>query len=162
MLSTADDRDPAATWEVASHGRRLAGYAVDCIVFYIFATAALTMAQRAGWLPPPPVADPPPQDYVLQLLLLMRGMQLLYYFFFEALTYRTPGKMLCQTRVMRVDGDDPGVGTIVARTLVRLVPFEEFSFLGALNGGWHDRWTGTCVVRRVDGLEEEGDPDDVY
>lgn len=163
MISTTDDLDPTATWEVASHGRRLAGYVADMFVLNILASAGLTGARLLGWLGPPPT-EPPPQSYLLTLLLFILGLHVMYYFLFETLTGRTPGKMLCQTRVMRLDGEDPTAGTALLRTLVRFVPFEPVSFLGALNAGWHDRWTGTCVVRRVDGLpaptpaDDEDDP----
>ena len=158
MILTADDRDPSATWEVASQSRRLAGYVADIIVLNILVSAGLTAARLAGWIGPPPT-DPPPQDYLITLLLFCLGLQLAYYFLFEALTFRTPGKMLCQTRVMRLDGEDPTIGTALLRTLVRLVPFEPVSFLGSLNAGWHDRWTNTCVVRRIDKLVPAQDDD---
>lgn len=164
MLTTADDRDPSATWEVATHGRRLAGYLVDLVVLNVLMSAALTVAHGLHLLPAAPVSvlpdNPAYQHYMQQVMLLALPVMILYYVGFEALSFRTPGKMVCQTRVMRPDGDDPTVLRVLARTLLRLLPLEQLSFLGPLNSGWHDRWTDTCVVRRVDLLaaeEEDGE-----
>ena len=35
---------------------------------------------------------------------------------------------------------------VFLRTLIRLIPFEAFSFLGG-SKGWHDEWSGTKVIR---------------
>ena len=40
----------------------------------------------------------------------------------------------------------PTYGQILGRTFSRFVPFEAFSFLPS-PVGWHDRWSGTRVVR---------------
>lgn len=69
-----------------------------------------------------------------------------YYVLFEAIFGRTPGKLITGTRVVTLDGAKPGFGQIIGRSFARLVPFEPFSFLGS-RGGWHDRWSGTRVVR---------------
>lgn len=159
MVPTADDLDPSATWEVATQGRRLAGFLLDLLVLNVLASTLLQLGRVVGWVIPPP-AEPPSTEYLVQLLLFCYALQVSYYFLFEALSYRTPGKMVCQTRVMHLDGADPSLGTALARTLVRLVPFEPLSFMGALNTGWHDRWTNTCVVRRVDHLGERQGADD--
>jgi uncharacterized RDD family membrane protein YckC len=70
-----------------------------------------------------------------------------YYLFFEGMFGATPGKMITKTRVVRTDGGKPSFGQIFGRTLARYVPFEPFSFFGGTPTGWHDRWSGTRVVR---------------
>lgn len=70
-----------------------------------------------------------------------------YYVFFETTFGATPGKMITKTRVVRVDGGKPSFGQILGRTLSRFVPFEPFSFFSSTSSGWHDRWSGTRVVR---------------
>jgi uncharacterized RDD family membrane protein YckC len=70
-----------------------------------------------------------------------------YYLFFEGTFGATPGKMITKTRVVRFDGDKPRFGQIVGRTLSRFVPFEPFSFFSNNSQGWHDRWSGTRVVK---------------
>ncbi len=162
LLSTPDDLDADATWEVVPTARRLAGGLIDLFLIAFLASGVLTAGRLGGWLTPPP--DDPATATLGELLpsqLVVLGIQMAYYFFWEALTHRTPGKLVCQTRVMGLDGEDPTVLAILLRTLVRLVPFEPVSFLGSQPGGWHDRWTRTCVVRRVDGqsADEASDAD---
>jgi uncharacterized RDD family membrane protein YckC len=69
----------------------------------------------------------------------------LYYVIFERMFLFTPGKLLVNTRVSMLNGSEPGVATIVLRTLVRLIPFEPLSCL--YNEGWHDELSKTKVVR---------------
>ena len=52
---------------------------------------------------------------------------------------------------LRVAGGRPEV---FRRTLTRFVPFDTFSFLGPKCRGWHDRWSGTRVVRDLAGDKE--------
>jgi hypothetical protein len=70
-----------------------------------------------------------------------------YYFAFETLWQRTPGKFITGTKVLTYDGTKPAAKTIALRTMVRFVPFEPLSLLGKEAYGWHDKWSGTVVVR---------------
>jgi uncharacterized RDD family membrane protein YckC len=70
-----------------------------------------------------------------------------YYLFFEGLFAVTPGKLLTRTRVVDARGGKPRFLQILGRTFSRLVPFEPFSFFNNPAVGWHDRWSGTRVVR---------------
>lgn len=72
-------------------------------------------------------------------------MLFLYYFIFETLTGRTLGKLITSTKVVTADGSKPDAMAIIRRSLVRLVPFEPLS--GNKNTWWHDRWTGTLVIK---------------
>jgi uncharacterized RDD family membrane protein YckC len=81
-------------------------------------------------------------DWVLGISLLI-----LYYFIFESIWQRTPAKFITGTKVVTYDGTKPTTGAIAKRTLIRLVPFEAFSFLGERVYGWHDRWSGTYVIK---------------
>lgn len=77
-------------------------------------------------------------------------MSLVYYTGFEASLGRTPAKFLTGTRVVATEGGPASVGQALVRSVVRLVPFEPLSFLfsrGRAPVGWHDRWSGTRVVR---------------
>jgi uncharacterized RDD family membrane protein YckC len=76
------------------------------------------------------------------------GLIIVYYLFFEGLFQATPGKMITGTRVVALDGSRPSFPQIVGRTFARFVPFEPFSFFSSTSEGWHDRWSGTRVVRR--------------
>ena len=41
----------------------------------------------------------------------------------------------------------PSVGTIAKRALIRFVPFDPISFGGQKVRGWHDKWSGTYVIK---------------
>ncbi len=145
MLINPHDADPSATWEVAGHSRRFANLFFDVVFLNLINGVLLTGLRMRGLFPPAPTEFS--SDYLLLTTLVGFPVQLFYYIFFETLLFRTPGKLLTGTRVMSLDGTDPSFGKIILRTLVRMVPFELLSFLGGLNEGWHDKWTGTCVVR---------------
>lgn len=74
------------------------------------------------------------------------GSIIFYYIFFEGLLSRTPGKFITRTKVIMKDGSKPDLGQIILRTLIRLIPFEIFSFIGKNPLGWHDKWSNTMVV----------------
>jgi len=80
-------------------------------------------------------------------LTLTAAYVFLYYFVFESICQRTPGKFITGTKVVTFDGTKPSLGSIASRTLVRFVPFDAFSFLGGRVLGWHDRWSGTYVIK---------------
>ena len=82
------------------------------------------------------------EDFLLNI-----GIFVSYYAFQEALWGRTLGKLITRTRVV-TEHDQPITWKhAMLRSLVRLVPFEAFSFLSSSQPrGWHDRWTGTKVV----------------
>lgn len=69
-----------------------------------------------------------------------------YYTFFEAVFQRTPGKFITRTKVVMPDGTKPSFGTIVLRSLCRLIPLEFISFFGDHSRGVHDSLPGTYVV----------------
>jgi len=71
----------------------------------------------------------------------------LYYIVCESLFSCTLGKLITRTRVVTNSGQRPSFLQIVGRSFARFVPFEPFSFLGGAPTGWHDRWSGTRVVR---------------
>jgi uncharacterized RDD family membrane protein YckC len=60
---------------------------------------------------------------------------------------KTLGKFITRTVVVDEYGEPPDFKAVLLRTLIRLIPFEVFSFFGA-DRGWHDRWTNTYVLRR--------------
>ncbi len=75
------------------------------------------------------------------------------YFVCEYFWQKTPGKFLTKTIVIDEYGNKPDVGSLLLRSLVRLVPFEAFSCLGDPSRGWHDKWSNTYVVKETE-LEE--------
>ena len=76
------------------------------------------------------------------------SLMLIYYIGCEFFFGFTVGKLITGTRVVNRQGKRPSFGQILGRTLSRWVPFAPLSFLGSNpEGGWHDRWSGTRVVR---------------
>lgn len=109
---------------LASTWRRLFNYVVDQVVVTVLLAALLRGEHTILW----------------SLLVVF-----LYYFVTEALFHRSPAKLLTGTRVVTQDNQDPTVGQIALRTLIRFVPFDPVS----LRAGtwWHDRWSKTRVIR---------------
>ncbi len=70
----------------------------------------------------------------------------IYYTTFETLTGRSLGKYVTNTKVVLYDGSKPTFSDIAARSLSRMIPLEQFSFLGELGKGWHDSISKTYVV----------------
>ncbi|MBI9060916.1 MAG: RDD family protein [Marinilabiliaceae bacterium] len=83
----------------------------------------------------------------LQEILISLLATLIFYIIFESLTGRSPGKFLTNTKVVDVNGNKPDFTTVLRRSLCRVVPFEEFSFFGGIDKGWHDKWSKTKVVK---------------
>jgi uncharacterized RDD family membrane protein YckC len=115
----------------ASQGARFVNFLVDSVASRILQGGFIAAAQ----------------DSALAVVGSM-GVMLGYYVFFELAFQATLGKLLTGTRVVTVNGGKPGLWQILGRTLSRFVPFEPFSFFSSTPVGWHDRWSGTRVVRR--------------
>lgn len=68
-----------------------------------------------------------------------------YYFLFEQFSGTTPGKLLTGTVVRNYDGSKPSVKRIFLRSILRIFPHDQLSFLcGA--AGLHDQLSKTKVV----------------
>lgn len=73
--------------------------------------------------------------------------RVVYYLLWETTTHRTPGKFITRTKVVSADGTPLTFRQLLGRTMVRIVPFELFSFFNNEGRGWHDRWSKTYVVK---------------
>jgi uncharacterized RDD family membrane protein YckC len=72
---------------------------------------------------------------------------LLYYVVSESLWQKTLAKFITKTKVVMRDGSIPPFANILGRSLARMIPFDNFSFLvGAYPIGWHDSLSNTIVV----------------
>ncbi len=81
------------------------------------------------------------------LVLLVMGLIYVGYYYFMETTYqRTIGKFLTKTHVAKLDGTKPSNGDILNRTLCRLIPFDNLSFLFA-SSGFHDKFSNTTVIK---------------
>ncbi|MDI1307770.1 MAG: RDD family protein [bacterium] len=89
----------------------------------------------------------------LENILLWTLMMFLYYAILEIFLARTLAKYITNTIVVMDDGTNPKLTEILARTLLRLVPFEYFTFLQGRKLGLHDEYSKTYVVKK-DKLEK--------
>ncbi len=69
---------------------------------------------------------------------------LLYFSVFETLFGKSPAKFITKTKVVDHRGEIPGWLDICGRSLCRIIPFDQLSFLFGQN--WHDRFSNTSVV----------------
>lgn len=70
---------------------------------------------------------------------------LIYYFAMEVNFQRTVGKFVTKTKVINEMGEKPTPIQILFRTLCRIIPLDQFSFLVARKG-FHDYLSNTMVV----------------
>lgn len=77
----------------------------------------------------------------------------IYYATLEILLSKTLSKYFTKTIVVMIDGSKPKPIDILGRTLIRIIPFEYFTFLRGTKPGWHDHLSKTYVVKK-DKFEE--------
>lgn len=71
---------------------------------------------------------------------------ILYYVILEMRFQRTLGKMLTKTKVVTINEEVPSSTDIIIRSVVRVIPFDHFTFL-LMRNGLHDRLSNTKVVK---------------
>lgn len=71
----------------------------------------------------------------------------LYYFINELLFKTTIGKLITRTKLVSINNSKLGLKTIFVRSLSRLIPFEQLSFLSSLPVGIHDSLSNTRVIK---------------
>jgi uncharacterized RDD family membrane protein YckC len=79
-------------------------------------------------------------------LVIAAGVTFCYYLFCETFTASTVGKFATGTRVVNAYGQKPTPKAILMRTLIRLIPFEVFTFVGEGAVGLHDSASKTYVI----------------
>jgi uncharacterized RDD family membrane protein YckC len=144
-VDVADPQAGTGDVQLATKWQRFANVALDHIIMYVMILVAVVTAAALM------VSDPTDPEMLLWIetysMPISLGVMLSYYMVFEGLFGWTPGKLITGTRVVTEAGTRPGLLQILGRTVSRWVPFEPFSCLGDPPEGWHDRWSGTRVVR---------------
>ncbi len=74
---------------------------------------------------------------------------LTYFIISEFYFQTTIGKILTNSLVIDIYGNKPTFKTILLRTLVRLIPWDIYTFIFE-DRGWHDKWTNTLVVNKAE------------
>lgn len=137
----------------ATTGQRFLHFLLDQIGFFILVIVFfMAFGIGASFVAPQIVedmgSDSTSPAVAILFYALYIGLFLLYYAGCETAFQRTPMKFLTGTKVVAENGGRPSFRQILGRNLARLVPFEPFSFLGGQRPvGWHDKWSGTRVVR---------------
>lgn len=125
-------------YEVATSGWRFLNMVIDMAGYYLLVFLVGTLIYATG------------QYRIIEGMndyLLGMALYLLYYVPQEALGGVTIGKLITRTRVVREDGRPVTLRDSLVRTVVRLIPFEAFSFLSQPRPrGWHDSWSKTKVI----------------
>lgn len=80
-------------------------------------------------------------DYIISYIVYY-----LFYVVLEGTTGRTLGKFITGTKVLSYNYERASLLQIMGRSLVRLVPFEQFSILFGKEGMWHDQASNTITV----------------
>ena len=122
--------------EYASKGARFAHYIIDTIACYLL---LFLLIMAAGMF-----SNILMQNGVVTLLVFLLFPS--YYVIFEHVFGKTPGKFITRTHVATESGQRPTLQNIIGRSLCRLIPFDNFSFLFS-STGWHDSISKTCVVK---------------
>ena len=91
---------------------------------------------------------------MIERYLFWSVISFLYYGMSETFLSRSPAKYFTNTIVVMEDGSKPNVTVILARTLLRILPFEPLSFLRGRALGLHDKNSKTFVVVKSK-LEEQ-------
>jgi len=74
------------------------------------------------------------------------GVFIFYYVFLELKYQKTIGKMVTKTKVVKYNDERPTKKDIIARTILRFVPFDQISFIFTKNG-FHDMLSKTKVIK---------------
>lgn len=135
----------ANTLEMASLGKRFGTFVIDYLLTQVVVGILAVIYIAANPHKLSTLVDDT-QNKGMDYLLGISGFVVYYWFFESVCQGRTIGKMIFGTRALTTEGALMSSGTVLKRTLSRLVPFDPFSFFGGYASGWHDRWTDTMVV----------------
>lgn len=132
----------AVPYVLAGRGRRLANFLIDQFCMAFVALLLVVIVAAFVEREPDSLLNTDLKRYTFGFAAIF-----LYYVPCESLMGRTLGKLLTGTRTVTVSGGRPSFEQILLRSLVRIVPLEALSFLRPDATGFHDRWSGTRVVR---------------
>lgn len=129
----------------ASNGQRFVNYIIDIIIIYIIMTIVLVLMMLIfdNAIIDPVTGEPNLASTYGTLFVVLMA----YYTFFEGRYSKTIGKFITKTMVVTTEGEKPSVNHCAHRAICRFIPFDALSFLGSSGSGWHDRISGTAVVR---------------
>ncbi|MGL2962418.1 RDD family protein [Flavobacterium sp. RSB2_4_14] len=83
-----------------------------------------------------------------ELYLFSSAVMFFYYFITEKFFSRSFSKFITNTLVVKEDGTKPNTIDILARSVLRIIPFEYLTFLRGRKPGIHDEYSNTFVVQK--------------
>ena len=134
---------------LASKGGRFLNYFLDVVfsLFLIFVIGVIIafLAATFGWNE---VLNRMSNMTDLKGQIVFVVIRLFYYILTEGFLGRSFAKFITGTVVVDENGRKPSFGTVIKRSLSRIIPFDGLSFLG--DRGWHDSISDTYVVNKKD------------
>jgi uncharacterized RDD family membrane protein YckC len=127
------DEEPERLGEIALFDKRIFNFVFDGALFLLFRIAFSELIL---------------QSYQINVVFVLTSF-FLWFLYYPAMEYaagKTLAKYISQTRVVNDDLTSIDFGVALKRNLLRLVPFEMFSFLKRFPTGWHDSFSGTLVI----------------
>ena len=124
---------------VVGSGIRFVNFLIDFIVWLVLAFMISFVIEL--------FIQPTDQGMITLIgYILIFGTFIAYYALMEIKFQKTIGKFVTKTKVVKMNGEKPSDGDIIARTFCRLIPFDRLSFLFVKNG-IHDYLSKTTVVK---------------
>ena len=133
---TPQHQQSGPSFTPASQGKRFMNYFLDYIFFIVLLVIYYALFGTSD------TTSTTEGDTSLVFYLIYP----LYFVFFEGIWQKTPAKFLSKTKVITREGAKPSFGTILVRSLCRLIPLDAFTYLSVNPVGWHDSISKTLVV----------------
>lgn len=148
MHDLLDDyfNDGSKKFEMAGKGQRFVNYLIDYLVIIIISIIFGVVLFILGV----DIEDESEPGNVLFQYFISFLVITFYYTLFEYFLHgQTLGKLVTRTMAVNMDGSPMTLQKTFLRSLVRVIPFEAFSFLGSKDTGWHDDMTETMVIKKA-------------
>jgi len=133
-------------YDYASRTKRLLNWIIDTLTILILWVALLFLVVRL--IPILGITDWLETGKKYDLSLSFFILFLLYYIIFEGIFKTSIGKIITRTRIIRLNGNRIRFYDAIIRTLSRLIPFEQFSFLSENPVGLHDSYSNTRIINQ--------------
>lgn len=132
---------------IAGKGLRLLNYIIDSLIIYsIIFALTIIIGGITVWLEYPAFIEWAENISNIESYLVFFVIMVPYFTICEFYLSKSIAKFITKTMVVMEDGSKPEIGTIFKRSLSRMIPFDNLSFLGSR--GWHDKISDTYVVQK--------------
>ncbi|OXA79945.1 Uncharacterized membrane protein YckC, RDD family [Flavobacterium aquidurense] len=125
---------------VASKQKRILNFIIDSLIKVIIVRLLLAFLINLEISKGINLSD------MIERYLFWSIISFVYFGITEGFLARSPAKYLTKTIVVMEDGSKPTARIILTRTILRILPFEPWTFLRGRDLGLHDENSGTFVV----------------